>query len=269
MPKKQKAKKEPETTPRGRETSSEVQELASLSKTLNVERKTGVTMGTPAPSRTPQEEWIYSFCIGCFEGDCSLRVYLKDGVVTNIEGNPDSPLSEGKLCLRAIAAIMGLYNPYRVKTPLKRTNPEKGPDIDPGWVEISWEEAISTVAARFKKIREEDPRKLAVWEGWGGAQNFLITSNGTDECFNCTSGFLIFAKAFGTPNEVFSRPLCAIHYAENIVHGQHPEYITDLQHCKYLIAPGRTVGPNVATTHATKRFWSYLAIRIPAPTKET
>jgi len=33
---------------------------------------------------------------------------------------------------------MGLYNPYRVKVPLMRTNPEKGPDIDPGWVEITW-----------------------------------------------------------------------------------------------------------------------------------
>jgi len=62
---------------------------------------------------------------------------------------------------------MGLYNPCRVKGPLKRTKPEKGPDIDPGWVEITWEEALSTVGEKFKKIREEDPRKLLVWEGWG------------------------------------------------------------------------------------------------------
>jgi len=33
-----------------------------------------------------------------------------------------------------------------------------------------------------------------------------------------------------------------------------PEYVSDLEHCKYLIAPGRTVGPNVAATHSTKRF---------------
>ena len=45
---------------------------------------------------------------------------------------------------------MSLYNPYRVKTPLKRTNPQKGPDIDPGLVEISWEEAIDTVAKRLR-----------------------------------------------------------------------------------------------------------------------
>lgn len=234
MPKKREAGKEPRTALKGRETS--------------------VTLGTPMPSGTPKDEWIYSFCMGCMQADCSLKVYLKDGVVTNIEGNPDSPLGQGKLCPKAIAAIMGLYNPYRVKTPLKRTNPEKGPDVDPGWVEISWEEAIDTVVARLKKIREEDPRKLAVWEGWGAPEDFLITCKEIDKSVNYTHGFLIFPKAFGTPNEVFGRNLCAIHYAANLVHAQHPEYITDLQHCKYLIAPGRTVGPNVAAPHPTQRF---------------
>jgi len=256
MPKKSEVRKESRTARRGRQSSSTVRELASLSKTLNVERKTGVTLGTPAPSgTTQQEEWIYSFCMGCMQADCSTRVYLKDGVVVNIEGNPDSPLNQGKVCPRAIAAIMGLYNPYRVKTPLKRTNPEKGPDIDPGWVEISWEEALDTVATRLEKVREEDPRKLVVWEGWGAAEVFLITSKEIEKSVNYTHGFLIFSKAFGTPNEVFAHgPLCSIHYAANLVHGQHPEYVTDLQHCQYLIAPGRTVGPNVATPHATKRF---------------
>jgi len=254
MPKKQKAKKEPRTAPRGKETSSKVQELASLSKTLNIERKTGVTLGTPTPSGTTQEEWIYSFCMGCMHADCSLKVYLKDGVVTNIEGNPDSPTNEGKVCPRAIASIMGLYNPYRVKTPLKRTNPEKGRDVDPGWVEISWEEALSTVADRLKKIRKDDPRKLALWEGWGAAEDLLITCKEIDKSVNYTHGFLIFSKAFGTPNELFGRNLCAIHYPANLIHGQHPEYISDIQHCKYLIAPGRTVGPNVAAPQSTKRF---------------
>ena len=230
-------------------------QLASLSNAINFEKKPGIFTGSMAPAEANRgEKWQYGFCMGCFEGDCSTKVYTKDGVVVNIEGNPESPLNRGKVCLRAVAGIMGLYNPYRVKTPLKRTNPQKGPDVDPGWVEITWDEALNTVAERFKKIRQEDPRKLVVWEGWGAAQNFLITSNGTDEVHNDAGGFLIFTKAFGTINECFSRPLCAIHYAENLVHGQHPEYITDLEHCKYLIAPGRTVGPNVSTTHATMRF---------------
>jgi len=99
MPKKQETKKEPGSALKGKETSSEIKELASLSQTLNVERKTSVTWGTPMPPGTPQpEEWIYSFCTGCMQADCSLKVYLKNGVVTNIEGNPDDPLNQGKLC---------------------------------------------------------------------------------------------------------------------------------------------------------------------------
>jgi len=238
------------------DTHSTIKELASLSQKINLERKTSVSLGTPMPGETSQqEEWIYSFCMGCMQADCSTRVYLRDGVVVNIEGNPDSPLSQGKVCIRGIAAVQGLYNPYRVKAPMKRTNPEKGPDIDPGWVEISWEEALDTVSQRLKKIREEDPRKLAVWEGWGAAEDFLITCKEWEKSVNYTQGSLIFPRAFGTPNEVISHgPLCAIHYAANLVHGQHPEYITDLQHCKYLIAPGRTVGPNAGSPHATRRF---------------
>jgi anaerobic selenocysteine-containing dehydrogenase len=150
---------------------------------------------------------------------------------------------------------MGLYNPYRVKTPLKRTNPKKGLHEDPGWVEISWDEALDMVAERLKAIRETDPRKLVVWEGWGCSDSLFITPKEVEKSTNYTRPGIIFADAFGTPNQVGSHgPLCSIHFAANLVHGQHPEYITDLEHCRYLIAPGRTVGPNIAIPGATDRF---------------
>jgi anaerobic selenocysteine-containing dehydrogenase len=128
-----------------------VRRLASIGKSLNFKKKVNLTLENPGSARSSSEEWIYSFCMGCMQADCSLKVYLKDGVVVNIEGNPDSPLNRGKICLRATASIMSLYNPYRVKVPLKRTNPEKGLDVNPEWVEISWEEALNTVAERLKK----------------------------------------------------------------------------------------------------------------------
>ena len=205
-------------------------------------------------THAPREEWVYSACVGCMQSDCSIRVQVKEGVVTNIEGNPDRvPPASGKICTKGIASIMSLYNPYRVKTPLKRTNPEKGPDIDPGWVEISWEEAIDTVAKRLKKIREEDPRKLGVWWGWGLPQTLLMATRVVDETGNIVPPSF-YPVAFGTPNEFNSRCLCAIHYASNLVHGHHAESISDVQYCKYLIAAGRTVGPNVGTTHGTLRL---------------
>ena len=56
----------------------------------------------------------------------NVSLYMPTGdFVTVIGGN-----GAGK------STIMNLYNPYRVKAPMKRTNPEKGLNVDPGWVEI-------------------------------------------------------------------------------------------------------------------------------------
>ena len=122
-----------------------------------------------------KDKWVKSACKMCLHG-CGIRVRVHDGVVTKIEGDPDNLNNNGKLCPKGQSGIMRLYDPNRIKSPVKRTNPKKGPGEDPGWVPISWEEALDTVSQRLKKIRDEDPRKLLVaindfqrihlW-GWG------------------------------------------------------------------------------------------------------
>ena len=204
-------------------------------------------------SNSQKEAYIFSACTGCMQSDCSTRVHVKDGIVVGIEGNPNKvPPGGGRICTKGIASIMSLYNPYRVKKPLKRTNPQKGPDIDPGFVGISWEEAIDTVSKRLKKIRDEDPRKLGIWWGWGLPQTILLATRIVDD-EGITNPPSLYPVAFGTPNELNSRCLCAIHYASNLVHGHHAESISDVQHCKYLINCGRTIGPNSATAHGSQR----------------
>ena len=49
------------------------------------------------------------------------------------------------------------YNPNRVLTPMKRTNPKKGRDEDPGFVPISWDEALDLVAAKLNAVRADGP----------------------------------------------------------------------------------------------------------------
>ncbi len=106
-----------------------------------------------------KERWVKSTCAMCLYG-CGIRVRVEDETVTKIEGDPDCPVSKGKLCPKGNSGIMRLYDPNRIKSPLKRTNPKKGFDEDPKWVEISWEEAFDIVTEKLKKIREEDPRQL-------------------------------------------------------------------------------------------------------------
>ena len=110
-------------------------------------------------------QWVASGCNGCV-GWCPLRVKVVDGKAVKIAGNPESKWTRGKLCPRGRLNLQILYDPDRVKKPLKRTNPKKGRDQDPGWVEISWEEAIATIAGKLKELRDKGtPERFAFFRG--------------------------------------------------------------------------------------------------------
>ena len=181
-------------------------------------------------SEASDDVWIPSACGLCYSR-CAIRVHRKDGVVVKIEGNPDSPANLGRICARGLSGIMQLYDPKRVNVPLKRTNPEKGIGVDPGWVQIGWEEALDTIAAKLKKTRDEDPRKLLctasvmVWDA-----SFLN---------------LCFGAAFGSPNFWFSGAgtHCgnAEHLLSGVLHGSFTRQ-PDPHYCKYLLNFGVPVG---------------------------
>ncbi|NLY70226.1 MAG: molybdopterin-dependent oxidoreductase [Clostridiales bacterium] len=196
------------------------------------------------PSAIGEKKVLFGICRHCMQGDCSTLVHIEDGIVTKVEGN-DIPPNYGSLCPRGNAAIMGLYNPYRVKTPLMRTNPEKGLDVDPKWKEITWDEALDITANELKKAFEYDPRSIVVNEGWGSKDTLLRPA---------------FVKAFKTPNEVGSHgSLCAVHYGTGLIHGNFPVSLPDLEYCNYHITIGRSLGPNFATAHGSKRLAKALA----------
>ena len=114
----------------------------------------------PVQNSVKPGKWLNTSCKMCLF-TCNMRALVSDdGVVIKVEGNPTSAANGAHLCPKGNAAITRHYDPNRFKTPLKRTNPEKGPGIDPKWVSISWEEAYNIVVRELKKTRAEDPRKL-------------------------------------------------------------------------------------------------------------
>jgi anaerobic selenocysteine-containing dehydrogenase len=94
--------------------------------------------------------WKASTCGMCPAG-CGIVVRTREHKANKIEGNPLHPVNRGALCARGQAGLEVLYNPDRIKGPLKRVG-ERG---EGKWEQISWDEAIKTLA---DKLREIEPR---------------------------------------------------------------------------------------------------------------
>jgi len=181
------------------------------------------------------DETVYSMCRQCVLPPCGIKVDVKDGVAIRVEGNPETPTNKGKLCSRGNATIPSVYNPYRVKTPLKRTNPNKGLDQDPQWQEISWEEALTTIAEKLKEIRADDPRKF-VW------------NNGFARAGSILEG-MEFCEAFGTPNYIeVDGPTCSVHFGCSELLGNFTGPAYDPAYTKYLVDVGE--GANATDGYA-------------------
>lgn len=175
--------------------------------------------------------WKTASCSGCHQPTCATLIKVVNGVAMEIKGDPASATNRGRLCPRGQSIIMSLYNPYRVKTPLKRTNPRKSLIEDPGWVEISWEEALNTVSNKLKEAKQEDPRSFVHISGFGNDVLHKI---------------IPFAQAFGTPNN-FGTPgvLCPEHFSSLHLNGAMLDRM-DLERCNYVVVAGRTFGAGFA-----------------------
>ncbi len=124
---------------------------------------------------------------------CGIKVHLRDGQIRYIEGNRDHPVNKGVLCGKGSAGIMQHYSPARLKKPLRR----KGERGSGEFEEIEWDEALEIVAERFRKIRAEDPKKLAFFTGRDQSQ--------------ALTGW--WASQFGTPNHAAHGGFCSVNMA--------------------------------------------------------
>lgn len=103
--------------------------------------------------RIAQSQEVPTVCPHCSVG-CGMIAYVKDGNLINLEGNPDSPISEGSLCPKGAASFQFAYealgkpNPHRVLTAKYRA-----PNSD-AWQEIELNKALDMIAQRIKQTRD-------------------------------------------------------------------------------------------------------------------
>jgi len=143
-------------------------------------------------------------------GQSGIMCRVADGKLVKIDPNPYNPNNfsnistdffanvekEGTcICPKGNAGIATLYDKDRLQKPLRRTNPKKGIDVDPGWKEISWEEAYTEIVKRLKALRDNgEAHKLL---GFSEDSSFMDMQDD-------------FYKLFGTPNFFFHSNLCDV-----------------------------------------------------------
>ncbi|MBI2996336.1 MAG: molybdopterin-dependent oxidoreductase [Candidatus Melainabacteria bacterium] len=160
----------------------------------------------------------------CWVGkqDCALTAWKVDGKVIKFEGNVEDPRTAGALCPKGQANISGLYDPYRIKAPLKRTN-AKG--TTGTWQEVSWDEAYTEIAAKLNEVKQADIKRFIYLSGRGkGAQWH-------GDAFN---------SAFGTKNKTGHGSLCsdAGYRSSELMFDTSGCNEVDFRYCDYFISWG-------------------------------
>ncbi|MBC8414297.1 molybdopterin-dependent oxidoreductase, partial [bacterium] len=139
--------------------------------------------------------WMPSTCQGCTTW-CPAEVYVQNGRATKVKGNRYSKQNDGVLCPKGHLSLQELYDPDRVKVPMKRTNPKKGKGVDPKFVPISWDEALNTVADKMMELRNNgEPEKYMLMRGRYSYMRDTIYDSMT--------------KVFGSPNGISHSAICA------------------------------------------------------------
>ena len=111
----------------------------------------------------PGEQCWPTVCFSC-HSTCEALVYTdeKTGKILRVEGDPDSPQTHGMLCSKGLASFDLCYNPTRIQKPLRRVGPRGSGEFE----EISWDEALDTIAKNMMDYRDQyGPQGVAMLEG--------------------------------------------------------------------------------------------------------
>ncbi|PJB47935.1 MAG: nitrate reductase [Deltaproteobacteria bacterium CG_4_9_14_3_um_filter_63_12] len=192
----------------------------------------GLTPDEVSDPKTDGDKVVATFCEMCF-WKCGVLAHVKDGRVTKIVGNPEHPLSKGRLCPRGTGGVGLLYDPDRLQRPLVRKE-ARGEQV---FEEVEWDEALDLVATKLQGVIDQHgPEALALFaHGCGG------------------SWFTHLFKALGSANHAgpsYAQCRGARESAFELTFGApvgSPE-VTDIENTRVLTLIGAHLGENMHNT---------------------
>ena len=177
--------------------------------------------------------WLFTTCQMC-GGSSGLRVHVVGGKVVKIEPSELNPIGVanvstdyamlkgqgGRICPKGNSATRSLYDPDRLKTPMKRV----GPRGAGRWKAISWEEALDDVARNLLRIRERHGAESLFW----CTEDSSFTDMQSDFCL-----------LYGTPNFSMHSNTCDVARKASfkLVMGD-DRPLADFANCKYALVFG-------------------------------
>ncbi len=118
-----------------------------------------------SPRTASADSVVHSVCPYCAVG-CAQKVYVTDGKVVQIEGNPDSPISRGRLCPKGSASKQLVTGPQRETTVRYRA------PYATEWTELDLDTAMDMVADRVLDARRKG------WQDFDADRNTLRRTMG-------------------------------------------------------------------------------------------
>ncbi len=182
-----------------------------------------------SPRTGKERKAIPSACWQCVSR-CPIIAYVEDGRLVKIEGQPASIRTAGKICAKSQAGVNQVYDPDRILFPLRRV----GPRGDGKWKRVSWDEALTEISGRLKKLRDDGaPEKFMFHYGrMKGSSSKLIKS--------------LFLATYGTKTIGNHTSICegGKWVGQELTWGKHYDN-WDFDHSKYVL----NFGSNVCEAH--------------------
>ena len=126
---------------------------------------------------------------------CGVLATVEDGRLTKVDADPDHP--NGCVCVKGTAAPEIVYSPDRLLHPMVRTRPKGDPN--PGWVRITWDQALNLAALRLGAVKDNYGPEAVVFSRATTAGTATVDFDGWLQRL---------ANAFGSPNLLTSNHIC-------------------------------------------------------------
>src|SRR2546425_11169146 len=123
-----------------------------------------------APVKKPpvERKRVRAACPHDCPDTCAMQVTVENGVAVKVEGAKDHPFTAGTLCTKVAKYLERTYSKDRLLHPLKRVGSKGKGEFE----RISWDEALDTIAAKFKAIAADDPQGILPYD-YAGTMGYV------------------------------------------------------------------------------------------------